>query len=332
MSSTLTKPRLGFLGVGWIGANRLDAFVASDAGTVAAIADADVGRAHAIAEQQGCPVVGASIDEVLAADVDGIVIATPSALHAEQCVAALRAGVPVFCQKPLARTAREADAVVEEARRRDLLLGVDMSYRHVRAFAAAEAALRDSGGEIYALELRFHNAYGPDKPWFTDPARSGGGCVIDLGTHLLDLAMWWLQQRDLRLLAARLYHQGRLLERPPAVAEDYAEVVLAAGSTTIRLACSWFLPLGVDASIQAGAYSPSLGVEVTNVDGSFYDFTARRHASGESQTLTKPPDDWGGRALCAWVGSLAKGRGFDDSVSDQVAVAGTIDEIYGRTR
>jgi predicted dehydrogenase len=45
---------------------------------------------------------------------------------------------------------------------------------------------------VFAVDLVFHNAYGPDKPWFYDPELSGGGCVMDLGVHLVDLALWSL--------------------------------------------------------------------------------------------------------------------------------------------
>lgn len=332
MSVTLTKPRLGFLGVGWIGVHRLEAVVSSGLGTVGAVADVDLERARTIALQHSCEHVGSSVDDLLAADVDGIVIATPSALHADQAIAALSAGVPVFCQKPLARNATEAGAVVAEARERDLLLGVDLSYRHVHAFRAAASALDDRLPDVYALDLRFHNAYGPDKPWFTDPELSGGGCVIDLGTHLIDLAVWWLKVTRFELLDARLYQKGRLLQPPIDVAEDYAEVKLAAGNRTLRLTCSWFLPLGCDASIGAGAYAPGFGVEVTNVDGSFYDFTAHVNDGSVGRTLSVPPDAWGGRPLCAWAKRLAQGSGFDAAVEEQVTVAETIDTIYGRTR
>ena len=69
-------------------------------------------------------------------DLDGVVIATPSALHAEQSIAALESGLAVFCQKPLGRDAAEAAAVVAAARRADRLLGVDLSYRHLDGHAA----------------------------------------------------------------------------------------------------------------------------------------------------------------------------------------------------
>ena len=70
-----------------------------------------------------------TLDDILAVGVDGVAIATPSALHAEQSIRALDHGVAVFCQKPLGRTANEAQAVVDAARAADRLLCVDLSYR-----------------------------------------------------------------------------------------------------------------------------------------------------------------------------------------------------------
>src|SRR5205085_415527 len=124
-------------------------------------------------------------------DLDGLVIATPSASHAVQARAALERGIAVFCQKPLARTAAETASVVEAARAANRLLGVDLSYRHTEAMRHIGALARSGElGDIYAIDLVFHNAYGPDKAWFRDVKLSGGGCVIDLGTHLVDLALW----------------------------------------------------------------------------------------------------------------------------------------------
>src|SRR3954468_15267771 len=179
MSVTASRPRLGFLGVGWIGRSRLDAIARAGSADVAAIAD------PALPDALG------SLDELLAHELDGIVIATPSALHAEQAIAALDRGIAVFCQKPLGRTADEVRRGVEAARRTDTLLGVDLSYREADAFRVARRSL-PSIGEVFAADLVFHNAYGPSKDWALDPARSGGGCVIDLGVHLVDLAVWIL--------------------------------------------------------------------------------------------------------------------------------------------
>ena len=124
------RPRLGFLGVGWIGRHRLEAVARSGAADVVAVADVAPENAAAALSLVSTRVVN-TLDELLAETVDGVVIATPSALHAEQAVRALESGVAVFCQKPLARTARETNQVVEAARQADRLLAVDLSYRFV---------------------------------------------------------------------------------------------------------------------------------------------------------------------------------------------------------
>lgn len=98
---------------------------------------------------------------------------------------ALAAGLAVFCQKPLGRTAAQTRRVMAAARTMNRLLGVDLSYRFVRGMQTIQAG---EIGEVYAVQLVFHNADGPDKAWFYDPVQSGGGCVIDLGLHLVDLA------------------------------------------------------------------------------------------------------------------------------------------------
>ena len=143
------------------------------------------------------------LDELLDADLDGLVIATPSALHADQAIAALNRGLAVFCQKPLARTADEARRVVETARATDRLLHVDLSYRHLAASNALRRLVRGGDlGHIYAIEAVFHNAYGPSTAWARDRHRSGGGCLIDLGVHLVDLALRCGARRRVRGLRA----------------------------------------------------------------------------------------------------------------------------------
>jgi predicted dehydrogenase len=184
------KPRLGFVGVGWIGRNRLEAIARSGAASVSALCDAYPEAVDKAAEFAPDAMRCESYGELLAADLDGIVIATPSALHAEQAIAALRSGKAVFCQKPLARTAPETAAVIETAREMDRLLGVDLSYRHCAGLQAIKALVdRGALGDIYAAEAVFHNAYGPDKPWFYDARLAGGGCLLDLGIHLVDAVL-----------------------------------------------------------------------------------------------------------------------------------------------
>src|SRR3954471_2603641 len=247
-----TLPRLGFLGVGWIGRNRMEALARDGLAQVAAVADPQAEALEAAAEVAPEAARAGSLEELLSRELDGVVIATPSALHAEQAVAALERGLAVFCQKPLARDAEETRRVLEAAREADRLLAVDLSYRHVEALRAAREQVAGGAiGPVHTIPLAFHNAYGPDKPWFTDPELAGGGCLIDLGTHLVDLALWLLDWPKVTSATGRLFTGGRPLERDDEV-EDHAiaSIDLASGGS-VSVACSWFLHAGCDAVIRA---------------------------------------------------------------------------------
>ncbi|MDX6807284.1 Gfo/Idh/MocA family oxidoreductase [Terrihabitans rhizophilus] len=326
-----TRPRLGFLGTGWIGRHRMEAMLAT--GTVDAVAVADTSADMVVEALKLAPhaQVVSSLDEMLALGLDGVVIATPSAMHAEQSIAALRAGAAVFCQKPLGRDAGEAQAVVEAARAADRLLGVDFSYRYTAGMQRIRDLLRGGElGRIYAVDLVFHNAYGPDKAWFYDPAQSGGGCVMDLGVHLVDLALWALDFPTVSHAKGTLFAGGEPLAGAGRV-EDYALATLQLDTgAAVQLACSWRLQAGCDAVISAAFYGTEGGAALRNVDGSFYDFVAERYRGTSRETLATPPDQWGGRAGADWAMRLAGGECFDLEAERLVTVSRTLDTIYGR--
>jgi predicted dehydrogenase len=325
------KPRLGFLGVGWIGRNRLEALLRSGVAEVTAIADPVAENARAAYELAHCPTLS-SLDELLGYGLDGLVIATPSALHAEQALAALEHGLAVFCQKPLARTAAETSRIVAAARAADRLLGVDFSYRFLEGARRIRALIQGGAlGSVYAVDLMFHNAYGPDKPWFYDPKLSGGGCVMDLGIHLVDLAFWTLEPRQVTRVSSQLFAWGWPLTAGAHEVEDYAIAELELEHrAVVRLACSWNLPAGCEAVIQASFYGTEGGAMLSNVNGSFYDFIADRFRGTSRERLCAPPDEWGGRALVEWASQLGQGNGFDPSGERLVEVAAVLDAIYGR--
>jgi len=319
LSAVATRPRLGFAGLGWIGRNRLEAIAATGAAEIAAVAD-----------PRGCDLDVPCLDsfeELLTYELDGLVIATPSALHAEQAIAALERGLAVFCQKPLGRDAGETRAVVEAARVANRLLGVDLSYRCTDAARRLREEVRSGSlGRIYSVELVFHNAYGPDKPWFYDRKLSGGGCLIDLGVHLADLALWALDYPPTRVASARLLSPRGLDVEEVAFAE------LEIGGASVRLACSWGLPAGVDCLIEASFYGTEGGVSLRNVDGSFYDIRADRLRGTQRETLASSTEEWGGRAAQDWSQRLARGERFDPEAERLVTVAQLLDAIYRAAR
>src|SRR5690606_11795381 len=147
---TVSVPRLGFVGLGWIGAMRLESVAASSRARIAAVCDAVPERVRAYAdrfpEAIGFDAFDTMLERSEALGLDGVVIATPNALHVPQSLAALDRGLAVFCQKPLALDARGAREVVSAARGADRLLGVDFSYRYTEGAQALRRMVRS--GEL----------------------------------------------------------------------------------------------------------------------------------------------------------------------------------------
>jgi predicted dehydrogenase len=320
-----TIPRLGFLGVGWIGRQRMRALARDRLARVTAVADPAAGALEEAAAVAPGAARAESLEELLEHELDGVVIATPSALHAEQATGALERGLAVFCQKPLSRDAEEARRVLGAARQADRLLAVDLSYRHVEALRTARALVATGEiGRLHSLDLVFHNAYGPDKPWFTQPELSGGGCLIDLGTHLLDLALWFTGATGWEVETARILslRGGRV--------EDQASAELALGEgVRARLACSWFQPAGGECAFECTAWGSDGAVSVRNVGGSFYDFRAELWRGTSAEPVVEPgEEDWGGGAIAAWARRLASGNRYDPAADELELLARGIDDVY----
>lgn len=326
------KPRIGFLGLGWIGRHRMQAVLEGGNVEIAALADPSVEMLDAAAGSAPDAALVASLDDLIAMDLDGVVIATPSALHAEQTIRALERGLAVFCQKPLGRTGREVRQVIAAAYEADRLLGVDMSYRLTQGMQQARTLIAAGEiGRVFAVDLVFHNAYGPDKEWFYDYARAGGGCVMDLGVHLVDLGLWSLGRPAVAEVRANLYAGGERLAPAARHVEDFASATIELENGPIlRLACSWRLNAGRDAIIEAAFYGTDGGLRFHNVDGSFYDFALDRFRGTSVERLVDPPEAWGGRAVAAWADALAAGARFNPEVESMIAVSDALDMIYGR--
>jgi predicted dehydrogenase len=325
-------PRLGFLGLGWIGQNRLQALLAANACAVAAVADPSPEVQARVRDLAPGAALVDTLDQLLDHALDGVVIATPSALHAEQSLQVLGRRVAVFCQKPLARTAQETRAILDAARKADRLLGCDLSYRHTEAMRRIRNCVVEGAiGDVYAVDLVFHNAYGPNKGWARDMRLAGGGCAIDLGTHLVDLALWVLGSPPVQAITSQLYARGKRLPPQPDEVEDFAVAqVELAGGAVVRLACSWEFSGGSDAVIEAHFHGSRGGASMRNRNGSFFDFVAERYQGTQRTLLAEPPDDWGGRAVVDWARRLGAGARYETGIESLLDVAIVLDGIYGR--
>lgn len=332
-TSVIAKPRVGFVGIGWIGRNRMEALISSGLIEPSAIADTEPALRSKAAEMAPDSELFNSIDELLETTPDAVVIATPSAIHAEQSIKALKKGIAVFCQKPLGRNADEVMSVVAEAKKQNKLLGVDFSYRFVEGVQKMRNLIRDGAiGSVYAANLVFHNAYGPDKEWFYKPALSGGGCVMDLGIHLIDLALWILDFPRVVNVSSKIFSQGKpFFPDDEDKVEDYAiSRIDLENDISLNLSCSWKLSAGYDAIIEASFYGTRGGLSMKNINGSFYDFVTEKYNWTAREVIASPPENWGTGAILDWTKKLVKKSEYDTDVESVIKVSEIIDLIYNR--
>jgi predicted dehydrogenase len=126
-------------------------------------------------------------------EVEAVWVASPPYLHAEQVIAALERGKHVLCEKPLATTPAEARAMIEAARRAGRRLAVGYHMRQHPAHRALWRACRDGAlGRIESFRATLHFRHPDPRPWHRIKALSGGWAVCEAGTHLVDLALWFL--------------------------------------------------------------------------------------------------------------------------------------------
>jgi predicted dehydrogenase len=328
------RPRLAFVGLGWIGVHRLNTIATSDAVEIAALYDEQPGACEAASQIAPSAAIISSYDEILEDSIDGVVIATPNAFHVTQTVAALRAGISVFCQKPLGCNVPEVWQAVSAAKESNCLLGVDFSYRFIPGMQQIRKLVQGGElGQIFSVDLKFHNGYGPDKKWFYERAASGGGCVLDLGIHLIDLALWTLNFPRIADVTSALFHQGNTLRQPYEEVEDYAVARMrTVDDVVMNLTCSWNLHVGADAEIEVCFYGTEGAASLRNINGSFFDFAAERYQRSQRELLYETGSDgnWAGLAALDWCERLAHGEKFTEHTEEFLSSAAVIDRIYAR--
>lgn len=190
--------RVGIIGAGAIAqACHVPGYVKNKYADVVAFADPAAGRHNEMKEQFGDIRGYTTYKEMLAKEkLDVVSVCTPNAAHAPAAIAALAAGCHVLCEKPMATTLKEADAMAEAARaaRRKLMVG----FTH-RLFTGPrkcrEMLTNKALGKPFMIRVRFAHG-GPYPGWakdpntFYDPKTAAGGAMLDMGIHAIDLCHW----------------------------------------------------------------------------------------------------------------------------------------------
>lgn len=193
-----SKYRVGIIGCGTISRlSHVPGFLEAVA-EIAALYDVVPEKAAAMAAQAGGePRICGSLGEILAMDLDAVAVATPNSLHCAQTVAALKRGLHVLCEKPIAGTLADATLMVSAARRAGRVLHINQSFHYIPTYVAiAELISRGAIGEVIHLRCLRAGGETPDKgwspgsTWFVQKAYQGG-IVLDIGVHMADLLRWY---------------------------------------------------------------------------------------------------------------------------------------------
>lgn len=183
---------VGIIGCGLIGQKR---FHALGEAKLIACADVDTTKAKALGEPVGAKVFDDWKNLLALPELDIVVIATLHDSLAEIALAAIEAGKHVLVEKPAARNARELEPLMAAAKNQKVKVRVGFNHRYHRGFRQAKKLLDQKQlGELMFLRARYGHGgrLGYDKEWRANPVLSGGGELIDQGSHLIDLSRWIL--------------------------------------------------------------------------------------------------------------------------------------------
>lgn len=237
--------RFGLIGAGGIAQSYLQVFSGFEEARITAVADLRKDAAATAAEAVGCDAFGSWEELASRATVDAVLICTPPATHADIAVHFLGRDIAVLCEKPFAVDLAAAHAMASASAATRTLLTMASKFRYVQDVIRAKSILA-SGilGEIILFENVFASRAKMSNRWNSDPAVSGGGVLIDNGTHSVDVIRYFLGP-----IAEVLAVEGKRVQTL-AVEDTVQLFVRAASGVRGTIDLSWSLDKERDSYIE----------------------------------------------------------------------------------
>jgi predicted dehydrogenase len=343
-----SKLGVGVIGCG-VGQLHLQGFAKDPRVQIVAVAGLDEDRCLELAGTFGVLRVYRDYQDLIAdPDVTAVTVAVPNILHFPVALAALEAGKHVIVEKPLARTAGEAQKIIDAAAKADRVLGVVFNRRgrHDVQIVKREAE-RGTFGRVYharAFWMRRSGIPGLGT-WFTSKELAGGGPLIDLGIHVLDMALWVLgNPRPLRVSAATYaelgpqgrgqWQGGRFPFNPdqPYEVEDLATAMIRfEGGLTLQLDAAWAAYTGHSDEFGMSLLGSSGGAEIHAKDYAQVDTLRLYGQIDDVPTVTIPKllERHGhGEILRQFVDSIVDGVPMSPSGQEGLERVRLIEAIY----
>ena len=187
------KLKVGMIGAGAIAQAYAQSFTKCRYAELAAVVDVREEAAQAVAKSHNCLALTDHTELISSADVDAVLVCTPPVTHAEICIHFLNKGIHVLCEKPLAIDLESAHSMVAAADASGAKFTMASKFRYVEDVNKAHAIVQ-SGilGDLILFENTFAGHVDMRNRWNSDPMVSGGGVLIDNGTHSVDIARYLL--------------------------------------------------------------------------------------------------------------------------------------------
>ncbi|MFD2328591.1 Gfo/Idh/MocA family protein [Cohnella sp. GCM10020058] len=205
----MKKLGIGVIGTGSISESHLNAYAANKDATIVAVCDLNKERADKAAAKYGASSVYTNYQDLLAnPEVEAVSICTWNHTHAEIAIAAVKAGKHVLVEKPLSMTVEEAEAVRDAVRSSDRILQVGFVRRYdANAQLAKRFTEQGEFGELYYAKASLIRRLGNPGGWFADKDRSGGGPLIDIGVHVIDLSWYLMGRPKVKSVSGNVYNK-----------------------------------------------------------------------------------------------------------------------------